>query len=430
MRKFNSILTVFCGVVLLFTACKKTDDTKDGIPDPEEVNSILPISDLREVYKSSSVVLGKSNMKNAVSISGIVISDPENGNSPLNKIILQGSKAGEIRGITLDVGAEYSNYKFGDSITVQVEGLALNQKDGILQIVNVPAASITKNSQGNSPKVNGVLNSIAELESNLEKYESTLVKIPNMRLVTSLRDLTFGQGFELSDSEDEIAVSINPNASFAEELVPKLADYTFVVLRNENREPALWLINLNDLNIREAGGRDVSLYEGFPEDFSDAIPAFDYGIERSVLLPTSKLQWKFMGAHIQESTNFLFPNAGDYMAVLFNKFQDGRGGFIELDQDLPDGASKIGVYLYVATASDLVEGKLPIEVKLEYSQDSGNTWHQIGDIISITENKRYLEDLIDVDITGPVRFKVSFVGTGKERGRLGLDYFRVYKNKL
>lgn len=103
--------------------------------------------------------------------------------------------------------------------------------------------------------------------------------------------------------------------------------------------------------------------------------------------------------------------------------------YLEMDFDLELGASKLSFYYGTATesnANDVDVVNVPILVKVEYSQDSGNTWIPLGDDLQVTTTEvQYLQEY-ELDIEGPVRFRI---GKSDSRARLMVDEIAVYVNQ-
>lgn len=426
MKNMRSFFKVCTGLLLL-TGCEAE------IPVTGDPNPNLSIYDLRNIHKESSVVLSKDNMKEAVSVTGVVISDTEQGNAPAGKIVLQGYKGKNISGIVLDVGISASNYQFGDSIVAVVEGLTLSRVGGVLEIEDVPVSAITKIASGKTPLISATYSSISNLLTDASKYESTLVALNSMFVVDPQVGKKYGDNLKLTDWASEIDIPVNASAKFANQEVYNLANYVFLLNNNTKGEPQLLLQNLNKVNELEMEPYTGGLYKGFPEDFTDKLGS-STSLNHDVIMSTSKLPWIIKGAYILNSGNFVFTNGylsssnkGDQIGVMMT---GSEGSYIELNKNLYYGCSKIDLNLYPATSTDAGTGKLPLVVRIDYSKDSGASWTQIGDLINITENKKYPAVPISVDIEGIVRFRITLVkkGANNDGGRLGIDYVRIYQN--
>lgn len=419
MRTMKSIYGICAASMLLFAACEAE------IPVTGVTNPNLSLYDLRNIYKDTPVLLNKSIMKDATSITGVVISDVENGNNPDGKIILQGYKGKNVSGVVLELGADVANYNYGDSITIKVEGLRLNKKNGVLAIEGVSNAMIERNGTGKKPLLSARLSSIADLVTDLDKYESTLVGLNSMFVVNPMVGKTYDENLRLTDWVAEINVPVLSSASFAKDEVKNLANYVFLLSKDSDGKPLVLLQNTNDVKELEMEEhKPGQLYEGFPEDFTDKYGSSS-NLTFETIFPTSKLPWKFKGAYTLTSGSFVFTNGGRNGDKLGAMMTGDAGSYIELNKNLYYGASKVGVYLYPATATDATAAKLPIVARLEYSQDNGNSWLPVGSDVTISANQRYLETPINVNINGIVRFRVILVSTAG--GRLGVDYFEVYQ---
>ena len=165
-------------------------------------------------------------------------------------------------------------------------------------------------------------------------------------------------------------------------------------------------------------------YDKFPEDFE---------------MPDTSAKAKYKKADVQLKTgNWTFDQA--ILAAVdkrdrFNGKQSVRmhqnkekSGYLQMNFDLPNGASKVtfayGVYYKDSSST----------IKLEYSTDKGKTWKQAGNDITDANTVLKTAD-ITLDIKEPVRFrinKLSLVDAKKESGvrdgRFSIDDFTVYQN--
>jgi|GEM_PF-1346908 len=102
--------------------------------------------------------------------------------------------------------------------------------------------------------------------------------------------------------------------------------------------------------------------------------------------------------------------------------------FLEMDFDLPKGASKFSFYYSIPTttnASDIDVVNNPVMVKVEYSTDSGASWTALGpDLAVTTADTQYFKEY-KLDIQGPVRFRI---GKNNSKARLMVDEVAVYEN--
>src|SRR5690606_38710781 len=81
---------------------------------------------------------------------------------------------------------------------------------------------------------------------------------------------------------------------------------------------------------------------------------------------------------------------------------------LEMNFDLPNGASRLTFVYAAATISNNNEILgLPIALTVEYSQDGGATWTQIGDELLIEDMHEQYHAAFDLEIEGPVRFRIG-----------------------
>ncbi len=105
-----------------------------------------------------------------------------------------------------------------------------------------------------------------------------------------------------------------------------------------------------------------------------------------------------------------------------------RGGvspYLEMNFDLPNGASLFSFYYGAATQNANDTKEIPIHVKVEYSTDGGDTWNQMGeDLVVSSVSEQYFKEY-KLDINGPVRFRI---GKDMSKARLFIDDIAVYSN--
>ena len=96
---------------------------------------IIPILDLRPLYKGQDLILTKDNMYGGTKLGAVVISDHSEGNLPANLLIVQDSRRlTTLRGIAIELGTSAANYHIGDSLLIEIANCTLTRKNGILTI--------------------------------------------------------------------------------------------------------------------------------------------------------------------------------------------------------------------------------------------------------------------------------------------------------
>jgi hypothetical protein len=172
----------------------------------------------------------------------------------------------------------------------------------------------------------------------------------------------------------------------------------------------------------------TELYPNFPEgweihDEGARKPSFT-GVgptgEQSDIFPSG--EWLMEDIYSISTSSMVKNRIGDYALL----FRGGTTPKLVMDFDLVQGASKLSFYYGAATQNATDSGGLPIFVKVEYSQDSGNTWVQLGDLLEVTSAEEQYYKEYELDIKGAVRFRI--VKDNATASRLMVDEIAVYKN--
>ncbi len=170
------------------------------------------------------------------------------------------------------------------------------------------------------------------------------------------------------------------------------------------------------------------LYPDFPEGFENPIGARKGSHtgagptgRQSEIYPTG--EWLMPNMYTNSAAAIV--HKIDTWAVMMNA---NVATYLEMDFDLPYGASKLSFYYGTATktnANDITVTTGPITVKVEYSQDSGTTWAQLGDdLVVTTVEEQYFKEY-ELDFDGPIRFRI---GKSDSRARLMVDEIAIYEN--
>jgi len=164
---------------------------------------LITIADLKEMYSGSSITLP------SLKITGVVISDKANGNIlGQNMIIQQGNFGIAIRFTGSHI------YNVGDSVEINVAGAKLEEFRGLLQVNNVSNGNAMKVGTGSiTPRVI----TVAELNADFERYESTLVTINSASISGGG---TYLGSKTLSDGTGTIILYTRTEATFASNSVP------------------------------------------------------------------------------------------------------------------------------------------------------------------------------------------------------------------
>lgn len=413
MKTIYIITFLFVTLSMAMLSCEK-EQVITGSPSP-----LVSLADVRSLYKEMPLVLKAEDMLGATSVCGIVISDPTNGNSPDGLVILQGYRRKQLRGVALALGEAASKYHAGDSLVVKVEGGTLERVNGILQISGIAPEAVTKIAEGKQQRINIAATTFSNISSQMNYFESTLVQLKSAVTPGLQAGQTFAGDIELSDWANSILLHTKAGASFATAPVPGLGDFTGIALADAAQKPVLWMRSADDyigqsLEPYYPGG----LYANFPEGWEnhDGPRKSTYG-GTSDIFPSG--EWLMPNMYSLNSTNIVNKN-GTWAVMMRN----GQAISLAMNYNLPYGASKFSFYYGAATLS-ASDSALPITVKVEYSQDSGNSWQQIeNDLTVSSQSQKYYKEYT-LSIKGPVRFRIS---KDASAARLFVDDIAVYQN--
>jgi hypothetical protein len=246
----NSIIFLSVFLLSFFYGCKK--DIYPGRYPGGELSTYIGILDIRQLYKGQDVTLTAENMLGADKMTGVVISNHSAGNNvPDGLLIVQDKRRlSVLRGIAIPLGVDAATYIPGDSVTIELTGGVLKKIDNILQLTNISNSDITKHSSNNPipvpiVKANAVL-------ANPDAFESTLLSISRVGFdasypvgTTYLGDRTINDGF------GNIVLHTEPDASFANNAIPFLANFTGIVF-NKGTVPQLWPRTQADITVLTA----------------------------------------------------------------------------------------------------------------------------------------------------------------------------------
>jgi hypothetical protein len=413
MKKIFSIL-LFLSAMAVAVSCKK-EEKVTGTPSP-----LISVADVRLMYTDAPKVLQSADMMGASYICGIVISDPSNGNAPGGLVVMQSYRRKQLTGIVLSLGNDAAQYHAGDSIVVKVEGGTLERRDGILQITNLSATSVTKVSSNNVQKLNTSATTFTSITNNMGMYEGTLVQLRSAVIEDQTTGQTFAGDVLLSDWSNKMRMHTEASASFAQNPLPGLGDYTGIALFDAANQPVFWLRSEDDYVGQSLEPyRPGELYQNFPEGWEthDATARKSAYTGNSDVFPTG--EWLMANMYTLSSAN-LVNKTGTWALMMRNGF----AASLEMNFNLPYGATKFS-FNYGAATTSATDATLPIAVNAEYSQDSGNTWKRLGeDLIISSQTVRYSKEYI-LDIKGPVRFRISKDATNS---RVFIDQVSVSQN--
>lgn len=166
-----------------------------------------------------------------------------------------------------------------------------------------------------------------------------------------------------------------------------------------------------------------AVYPGFPEKFDTQLEKDDYK-DAEVQLSTGL--WRLKGVKLVAKKNGIEVEDDGTKGLMFRS-NSTRLFVAEMKFDLPAGASKVTV-MASSPGKDV-----SCKWILQASTDGGKKWKRVSNEV-LTNNKTPKEQVFEVNIKDPVRFRILKLGLGSvkedpsiENGRLVIDNFTVYK---
>ncbi|MDX1941498.1 MAG: DUF5689 domain-containing protein [Saprospiraceae bacterium] len=193
--------------------------------------AFVSIKSLRDLFKSGTSA-GPANTK----IKGIVISDKDNNNWDSRNLVVQDSTGG--------IAIRFANnhtFALGQEIEVITSGQELSEFNGLLQVNGVDNGLAKSNGAGTLPTPREA--TAAQVLSNLENWESTLVKIKGATIAQG----TYSGSKNVTDGSGSVVMFTRSQATFAGQAVPSgTVDVTAVVSQFNSAQ--LVIRNTNDVS--------------------------------------------------------------------------------------------------------------------------------------------------------------------------------------
>lgn len=167
MKRFIlNIIWLFSALTVL-VSCDKNGNFPGA-----SVSPYIAIYDLRSFYKGADFALTEKSMLGYTSVTGVVVSDHRGKNLTSGLLMVQDKmRLNELRGISINIGADAEKYVPGDSVTVNLVGGTMKRIDGLLQVTGLTGSVVNKVASGKNIPVNRVPSSF--LLADPDKYEST-----------------------------------------------------------------------------------------------------------------------------------------------------------------------------------------------------------------------------------------------------------------
>lgn len=230
MRTFL-LLIGFSGML---TACSKEPIGPTG-PDPA---TLINTDELRSLFTGAT-----TSAPSGRKITGIVISDRTTGNLNGQNIYLQqgNGKAGICVRFTAAHG-----FNLGDSIDVEVSGQEISEFRGLLQMNNVPLSYATLVAPGKSITPRAA--TIADINTNFETWESTLVQITGITSITGGTNGTWSGSVTIGNTGGSLVIFTSSFAGFAGAFYPTNPQRITGILTPFNTTKQLALRSAADAN--------------------------------------------------------------------------------------------------------------------------------------------------------------------------------------
>ncbi|MFC3198372.1 DUF5689 domain-containing protein [Parapedobacter deserti] len=400
-------LIALCGVLVIALGCDKYNpQPPNAIPNP-----YVTIQDIRELYDGQDLRITPDMIMKANTIMGIVVTDAASGNVTPGEVAVQYTFRGFTRGIALRLDGQADQFALGDSISIDVNGALLTRRNGPLALEELDASAIVKLGVASQVMFNQV--SISELLDNFGEYESTLVKIVGANVINASD--TYQGNVVLDDgSGQQVELYTDPDATFSAHTTPFNAEFSGIATLMDKSGQAVPVLRLrNEQDVQNASG---PLYPIWPEAFETDLVKNAYAAAE---LELSTGKWLFDGVTLVTPTDLR--RITGMKGVQFNQ-NNAVPLYLQMNFDLPDGASKVTIY-YGSYGTDP-----GCEWQLEYSVDQGQNWTVVGEPV-VTSNKVGETATFLMEIDGPVRFRVHKLALGSgNNGRMNMDDFAVYSS--
>lgn len=411
--KMRGIKTfIYAGITsVLLSSCFKEDVNEAlGTNNPE-----ISIYALRNIHKQEDVKLGENELTKANHIKALVVSSHEGNNFPKNYIAVQNEWRGQLRGILVEID-DPQRYRLGDSVDIWVDELTLGRREGMLALLGADHNNTFIINRNNTVTAKAV--SIGTLNNQFDNYESTYVEITSDLEVEPNPGDKISGSRPLADADGKkVFVTVGNEATFANEPVAPSATFRGIVTK-QNENIALRLLTYADMAYPSG-----KIYAGWPETFENPDAPKNGYANRTVVLSTGP--WWF-----QQTLLGITPGRDRIVsgvnAVRFQQNHATSDALLQMDFDVPDGASKV-TFFYGSYWNDPTSW-----FKLEYSTDKGTTWHQVNgnitDAHTTTVSMDSKQAIFLMNIPGPVRFRLNRPQANNVGGRLGVDDFAIFRS--
>lgn len=321
---------------------------------------VVPILDLRPLYKGKDVPLTKENLYGGSKLAAVVISDHTGGNLPKDLLIVQDSRRlATLRGISIELGSAAANYHLGDSLVIEISSGTLTRKNGILTITGITAANIRTAGKG-TMGINAI--TVAQLKANPNDFESSLCILNKSSFNPALKPgETISGSKMINDGFGDMVLYTDPTVSYASNTPFALA--AFVGIPFSTTEGAIQFRTRNGDDIVDMGSsvQDL-LISGFQSDPKGG----DGGYEYVQMLATTDIDFAATPYSI-----LFCNNAGTASSATPLDNGWATGGQRTIKWDINSGSVKKGEFFYFGFQGKKINGSGGT-----YSFPASTNWYQ------------------------------------------------------
>lgn len=353
MKHINSYIVLVL-TLFIFAGCQRNLNALEGEFGNYPGGTISPyisIFDVRSLYKNQEVRLNKETLLGSEKIAALVVSDHSGNNLPAGLLVVQDARRlSQLRGISINLGADAASYVPGDSVVINVDGGVLNRVDGILQISGITKDKITKVSSGNDIPLNRVRAS--DILANPDKYESVFSVIVKGGFVPlpSANEVLKGDK-TLNDGFGNITLHTENGASFANDPLYGLANYYGICFTKETSgslTPVFRIRKADDIVLLSS---TVTVMPVIIAGFMSDLKGGDGNYEYVQLLATKDIDFSKTPYSVVVTNN---ANASTPTGFPANGW--GTGGMRTFKFNLTSGSAAKGTFFYVGGTGKMING--------------------------------------------------------------------------
>lgn len=345
----NILLSILILIVATsFWGCNKTGY---GNYPGGEVSKYIPIYDLRALYKGQDVELTTDNLLGSTSIAAVVVSDHSGSNLPDNLLVVQDARRlSQLRGISIDLGADAKSYTPGDSVLIDITGGTLKRVNNILQISGLSTSKINK--LPNKVSVVPVVVQAANIARDPERYESTLLAIVDGSFLPLPQpgDILLGDK-TVNDGTGNVLLHTNAAAPFANNPLYGRANYFGIAFITEAASRLV-------IQVRPRVSEDIILLNADSEPQAIIISGFmsdvrggDGNYEYVQLFAVRDINFAVTPYSVVVTNN-----AGASNPTGFPQNGWGTGGQRTFKFNLTTGTAAKGTFFYVGGSAKMING--------------------------------------------------------------------------